>query len=168
MALKDRGFNVVCGDVPPIPTESKAQVVWLSHVLEHLSSFNKVKNFLVECSNKLEDKGYIIIISPDIFSWKDNFYDADWSHSYPTSLRRVVQALRETGFSIQYKSTHTATITNPILSSIATFVFSLIPIRTLDYFINKLINRDLLHPFYTAYGWRQIYIVGQKKGSVLG
>jgi SAM-dependent methyltransferase len=162
LSLKNDGFNVTCGVVPPFPNDPEIGVIWLSHVIEHCSTYLEARDFIEKAYLALKPGGYIVIISPDILSWKTEFWNVDWSHSFPTSLRNCSQILNDAGFSIVFQSYHTATIFQPIIQFIINLVFRLIPYRFLDFIISPFTKRPLFYAFMTLFGWRQIYLVGKK------
>lgn len=63
-AGKERGVsNIYYGALKDIPAESKADLIYLNHVFEHM---NHPLDFLQECKSRLADGGRIVIIVPDV------------------------------------------------------------------------------------------------------
>lgn len=97
--LRAKGFDVGCSCIPPFPPDGKdIHLIWISHVLEHAQSPLEAREMVLAAFNRLPPNGYLVVISPDFLSWKMNFWDADWSHGYPTTLQRVSQLFTEAGF----------------------------------------------------------------------
>lgn len=71
--------------------DSSYDVIIISDVFEHLNGTNDAKIFISETERVLKNMGYIFIISPDFFDWGLDFWNCDFSHSNPTSIRRVIQ-----------------------------------------------------------------------------
>jgi hypothetical protein len=157
------GHQVLPATIPPIPAGEPVQVIWLSHVLEHASSYVEAKQMLMACHDRLDAGGYVTIIAPDIHHWKEEFWSVDWSHGFPTSLNRVEQILSETGFSIHRAMHHTFTVTNPLGAWSISMLFRwCLPVNLLDYFSAKVTGRRFFHAFMSVFGLRQIYVIGRK------
>lgn len=161
--LQSSGHKVFAATIPPIPAGDAVQLIWLSHVLEHAASYPEAKKMLQACHDRLDEKGYVIIIAPDVLHWKEEFWSVDWSHGFPTSLNRVEQLLSETGFSIHKSMHHSFTLTNTFLAWFISVSFRLFfPVNLLDYFFRRYKNRQFAHAFMSVFGLRQIYLIGQK------
>jgi hypothetical protein len=160
--LQQAGYAITQATIPPIPTGHPVQVIWLSHVLEHAATFLEARGMLEACYNRLEPTGYIVIIAPDLFSWKSFFWSVDWSHGFPTTLARVEQLLNEVGFTIHRSMHHTCTMTNSCLAYLLSFLFSLFPTKILDHISATLIGKRLASNFMAVFGLRQIFIIGKK------
>ncbi len=166
LRLRARGLEVIAGSIPPIPDGGPVQIIWMSHFLEHAATFLEARQMMEEAYRRLEEGGYVVIISPDCHSWKTHFYDVDWSHGYPTALKRTEQLLRETGFSIFYSRHHTATCFHPVGVFFLTGVFRLLPVNLLDGLVENFTGRPLVRAFMILLGWRQIFVVGRKTASL--
>jgi SAM-dependent methyltransferase len=166
LKLRAQGLDVVSGSIPPIPDGRPARIIWMSHFLEHAATFLEARQMVEEAYRRLEEGGYVIIISPDCHSWKNHFYDVDWSHGYPTALKRTEQLLQETGFAIFYSRHHTATFFHPIGVFFLTGVFRLLPVKLLDVLAENFTGRPLVRAFMVLLGWRQIFVVGRKTASL--
>lgn len=161
--LQKTGYRVTAATIPPIPQGEPVQVIWMSHVLEHAVSYKEAKNMLLACYDRLDRDGYVVIIGPDLFHWKIEFWSCDWSHGFPTTLNRVEQLLNETGFSVFKSMHHACTLTNSFCAWFFSCFFRLFPINLIDYIFVKLTKRTLYHSFMHVFGLRQIYIIGKKK-----
>lgn len=96
-------FNVKKARVPPIPfKKSEFDVVIHSHVLEHMESAKKAYDFLSECNKVLKSDGIMVFRCPNILTWGRDFWDVDYTHSFPTSPTRVNQLLYDCGFKIKH------------------------------------------------------------------
>lgn len=161
--LQQAGYRVTAVTVPPIPKGKPVQLIWLSHVLEHSSSYIKAKQMLLACYNRLDNGGYVVIIAPDIHHWKEYFWSADWSHGFPTSMPRVEQLLNETGFSVYRTMHHTCTTTNSFFAWFLSLFFRIfIPINFFDYIFKCFFKKTFCHSFLYIFGLRQIYVIGKK------
>ena len=99
--LIDDGFIVINIKVPPINLSDKFNLIYLAHLLEHMESLSKAEMLISDIRNTLTDKGFVVIISPNYLSWKNDFWNCDYTHNYVTSPRRVIQLLTNNGFEIK-------------------------------------------------------------------
>ena len=98
--LKGDGFAITSTLVPPVPFETHAfDVVYCAHLLEHMESLTRVQQLVVEVGRVLEPRGLFALVSPNFNDWRREFYD-DYTHSYPTTPRRVSQLFSNNGFEI--------------------------------------------------------------------
>jgi len=162
--MRTLGFEGECAEAPPLPLNTpQADLFWLSHLIEHVGDCTKARQLLSEIRGKLVPGGYIVIIAPDILSWKQEFWNVDWSHQFPTSPYRMEQLLHETGFEILRCGTQTCTVINPILAFILDLVHKLIPYNLLDHLLFRpLFKRRLAYSWMGVFGWRQIFMIGKK------
>lgn len=151
LMAREKGLNVELGKAPPIPKHN-FDTVWLSHVLEHNSTSMEARNMIEDIYNSLNSGGHLVLISPDILSWKQEFWNVDWSHGYPTSIKNVSQMFKDAGFKIIYSGY--------INRNLLTW---LIPHRLLDFLISPFTNRTLFYSFKSLFGWRQFMIIGEKR-----
>ena len=106
-ALAGQGFDVMCGQVPPVPVqapESGFGLIYSAHLLEHLPGSQAVHRLLLECSELLGDHGVAAMLFPDAMAMGEHFWNCDYTHSFPTTERRVAQAMADAG--LQVIATH--------------------------------------------------------------
>lgn len=102
-ALGGEGLRVTCGKVPPVPVtppEGGFGLVYSSHLLEHLPGSQAVHELLVDCGGLLGKDGVLALLVPDAMSLGKHFWNADYTHSFPTTERRVSQALADAGLEL--------------------------------------------------------------------
>lgn len=161
-ALTNQGFNVICSTIPPFPhLEAGVDIIWLSHVIEHSPDYIRAREALGAAYEKLNPGGFVVVICPDYISWKQNFYDIDWSHGFPVTLKRLNQILTDVGFNISFSAHHTATLING-LGSFLHLLIKLIPVRVLDWISLKLTRKTFCTSFMSMFGWRQIIVIARK------
>lgn len=98
--LRERGFNITEGYCPPIPFEENSfDIVFSSHVLEHMSGPQDAYEFFAECRRVLKPDGQLITIAPDASRMGKFFWDCDYTHVFPVTGRRLSQLLTDAGFS---------------------------------------------------------------------
>jgi len=58
-------------------------------VFEHLNDTREAQRFVSEAKRVLRRGGILFILSPDFMDWAADFYNCDFSHSNPTTVRRT-------------------------------------------------------------------------------
>jgi len=162
-SLKAAGHNITPATIPPIPAGETAHVIWMSHILEHATTYTQAKDMLLACHERLDTDGYVVIIAPDLYHWKERFWSWDWSHGFPTTVSRVEQLLHETNFSVHCSMHHTFSITHPAAAwFISTFFRFCLPVGLIDYFFQRYTGHRFCQAFMSVFGLRQIYLIGKK------
>lgn len=86
--------------LPEICYRYNWNTIYCAHVLEHLPNRDVVVRTL-ENMYMLSEKGARIIITvPDYLSWRNDFWDVDYTHTIPFTIRRMEQIASETGYRI--------------------------------------------------------------------
>lgn len=160
--LRVGGFNVCCGKRIG---GGVFGVVWLSHVLEHCVDSGEARELISNIYGSLREGGCVFVVCPDLLHWNNYFFDVDWSHNYPTTLRRVNQLLIDCGFSVGYSKHFIWGSTNPLIVFFGGVLSRLIPFGFLDLFFVRVFGRPLCYSFMTLFGWRQIILIGKKEVS---
>jgi hypothetical protein len=159
--LRRQGFDVQAAAVPPLPPGPAVGVVWMSHMLEHAPTYRDARAIVAAAAERLAHGGHLVVIGPDVLSSRGGFWDSDWSHGFPTSLRRVAQLLGEAGLQVVAKRHHTLTV-DGAWATVLSGLLRLVPCRLLDAALERLTGRPLAYSFMTLLGWRQIFVVGRK------
>jgi SAM-dependent methyltransferase len=98
--LKGQGFQVMDGSLPVLPeVERKFDLVFMGHVIEHLKDYTEVLKSFENLKKVLKNNGYIILLYPEVTKTRWLFYH-DYTHSYPTSIRRVEALLKDSGYEV--------------------------------------------------------------------
>lgn len=163
--LRADGFAVNAAEIPPFPSGEPVQVVWMSHVLEHALDHRHAMQMVRAAHERLDPGGHLVIIGPDLLSWRQEFWNCDWSHGYPTSRRRVEQLLAEAGFRTVASRSHVSTFDNVVVVTVLAALFRLVPYRLIDALLVRIMGRDMAYSFMGVYGWKQILVIGQKPGA---
>ena len=76
-------------------------------VFEHLNDAQAAQRFVAEARRVLRPGGILFILSPDLMDWKEDFYNCDFSHSNPTTVRRthemfINEKLATVGYAYSY------------------------------------------------------------------
>lgn len=97
--ILQRKFSVKAKRVPPFDDDDKTyDIVVSSHVLEHTNGPPEIMNLLKDIHRILKDGGYFLAAMPNFYDLGPLFYDADWTHGYPTSPLRITRLCQDTGF----------------------------------------------------------------------
>jgi SAM-dependent methyltransferase len=76
-------------------------------VFEHLNNGQDAQLFISEAQRVLKRAGIITILSPDYLDWGRDFYNCDFSHNHPTTVRRTTQLFSNYGIEcLCYKYTY--------------------------------------------------------------
>jgi SAM-dependent methyltransferase len=101
--MQRRGIVARVCDVPPIPVaKGSVAAVVASNVFEHFDGYRNAEKFLRDCNDVLTNSGKLYIVVPDVYDDMPDFFDACYSHSYPTTAGRVINILEDNGFKILY------------------------------------------------------------------
>jgi SAM-dependent methyltransferase len=77
--------------------DSSYDLIILSNVFEHLGGSAEAQTFIAEAARVLSDGGMLFLLSPDYRDWGNDFFNCDFSHTNPTTVRRVTQMLQNAG-----------------------------------------------------------------------
>jgi len=81
----------------------RTDVFYAAHVFEHFNNHCDITEFILSAKRTLENSGIFVTIFPDYKSWKDDFWDVDYTHTVPITENRMSQILYDNGFGIIYK-----------------------------------------------------------------
>jgi SAM-dependent methyltransferase len=143
-----------------LPKLGKYDVVYMSHVLEHCPSWLEARQLLDDCRMVLNNGGSLVIVSPDVLNWKFEFWNVDWSHGYPTSIRNISQLCSDVGFTNIKAMHHRNGSSNIVVRSLFA-VLAKIPHRIVDRVITPdryQLGDGLVYSWKAIFGWRQILI----------
>ena len=135
-------------------------VVWMSHVLEHCPNWLEARTMISSVGNRLAENGTAVNISPDFMNWRREFWNVDWSHGYPTTIRNVSQLVDDVGMRVVNSKLHRLGSVSIFARGIATLI-CLIPHRLVDRILTPdryKIGDGLAYSWKGVFGWRQILI----------
>ena len=112
--LRQEGFSISVAVVPPLPSGEKCNAIIIQHVLEHMRETDEALALLCQCVERLTPGGLLIVCSPDITVMRDDFFDCDYTHSFPTSARRLEQIFHDAGLTVVDGGLQNALGTNSI------------------------------------------------------
>jgi SAM-dependent methyltransferase len=136
-------FDCTLAEVPETENHKFGLVIAI-HVLEHNPDPYSARAFLSKCHDLLSSGGKILVICPDYNSYRDLFYNVDWSHGYETTIPRVGSLLEDTNFKADLLQGMRASFTNPIAKGAISIVSWIFPTRFLDQVTNRLFSQSML------------------------
>ena len=113
--LKNDGFAVTVSMVPPLPVGERRNVVVMQHVLEHMRGVDEALALVCQCVERLVPGGLLIVCGPDITVMKEEFFDCDYTHAFPTSGRRLRQVFHDAGLTVLASGLQNALGTHPFV-----------------------------------------------------
>jgi SAM-dependent methyltransferase len=145
-------------------TDSDFDLIYLSHVLEHCADWVSARSMLLERKGQLANGGVLVVIGPDYLNWKQQFFNVDATHGYPTTLRNVVQLMNDVGLQIEVAKHHRGGHVNWFGRSTYATLSKVIP-TFLDGLISPRRHRlgeGIVYSWKTVFGWRQLIVVARK------
>ena len=109
-------------------------VCMMFHLLEHASDHLHAHEWLKSIYLKIKPGGYVMILCPNIFDYKPYFYDADWSHGYPTTTNRIRDLGVDIGFEVVEALDLRCNSANVFVKTILACVSKLIPTGVVNKF----------------------------------
>ena len=125
------------------------------HVLEHISDKNNAINLLEQCKNKLNKSGLLIISSPDITFFKEDFFGCDYTHSFPLSLYSLKQVFIDLDLQVKFADVRVLTIRGSLAA------------KFVQVFINLLYNLGLIGLFFGEKAYK-VKNLGHASCTVVG
>jgi SAM-dependent methyltransferase len=147
-----------------VPTQ-RFDLIWMSHVLEHSPTWLDARSLVDEAKNRLAPGGSLVVISPDILSWRREFWNVDWSHGYPTSLRNVSQLMDDVGLDV-VDGRHHRNASFFKLTRAVFWLLTSIPHRLVDRLLTPErfhLGDGMCYSWKAVFGWRQIFVVGRQR-----
>lgn len=163
--MADLGFSGHLGLINEIPDQGeKYDLIWMSHVLEHSPTWLDARTMVQSARSLLADGGSLVVVSPDILSWRREFWNVDWSHGYPTSVRNVSQLFSDVGFGdVVAKHHRNASFSRLHRAVIAPL--TLVPHGIVDRLLTpgrSAVGDGMVYSWKAVFGWRQIMVCGTK------
>jgi len=161
--ITSEGFTGICGTTANLK-EIRASTIWMSHVLEHSPTWCDARNMLAHLSDLAPHGTRLVIIGPDVTSWRTEFFNCDSTHGYPTTLRNVMQLVQDVGFTVSYARHHRLASWSPVVRFIALALY-LIPWKLMDRFVihHKRAGRSgFFYNFKVNFLLRQICVIACK------
>ena len=141
--LRSRGLEVHEGYVPPLPVgvQGRFSTCYLLHVLEHMPDHGAASALFQQMRETLLPGGTFVIACPDAVRWGSDFYDCDYSHSFPLTRRRLRQIVVDHGFEVVHQTIYCGPVFGTIGLPLAWLARLLYP-RFVDGLVGEHIPKD--------------------------
>jgi len=160
--LIKKGYSINRTFVPPLPEGiGKFNYCFMLHIIEHMKDMYTASKLIEDVSNHLTKNGKLIMASPDYSKWKTDFYDCDYTHHLPFTIRRLRQMLINLDFQIVRETIYIG----PIFGYKALplyWIIRLLYSRTIDEIFNRFIKNDIWYRGYLTF-LPSLLIIAQKK-----
>jgi len=101
-ALAAKKVRVVASVAPPLPFPADGfDVVFAAHVIEHMPTVTKAIELVDEMVRVCRPGGLVCLAAPDVRAWRFDFWNADYTHNYVTSPRRLEQLFHNAGLRVE-------------------------------------------------------------------
>lgn len=102
--------------VPPLPFASDTfDVAFAANFLEHMLDFRHAFDLVGEMTRVVRSGGLVCHSVPNAMEWGLQFWNGDYTHSFPTTPRRVVQLYQDAGLT----DLHLYPLSGPWIGSLA-------------------------------------------------
>jgi SAM-dependent methyltransferase len=99
--LREQGFAVREATLPPFPPDLEpVDLLYASHLVEHLPGPDAVLSFLLHARALLRPGGRLVLVYPDARWMRMDFWESDYTHQWPSTPRRVAQVARDAGLAV--------------------------------------------------------------------
>lgn len=161
--LIKKGFNIITSKAPPIPILSKKfDIIYMNQVFEHMNNIEMAQKMIEECYRLLKKGGVLCIISPDYLTWKEEFFNGDYTHNYATTTRRLKEIYCDNGLEIEYINYTAGPFFGDIMTSLLGTFSRLLCRPNLIHFITfGLIPEERIYKVRTTF-LRSFIVVGSK------
>ena len=161
-SLRARGVNIICSLVPPLPDLGrKFDLVLMVNVMEHMNGLEQALEVARQVRRVLNPGGKFLIHSPDYLSWRQQFFNCDFSHNYVTTRRRLDQLLVDAG----YEDVRSCYVSGPLrgpVCHIASGIASRLPFGALDALFPRCPVCSRLYKLQLTFS-RRVLITGTNK-----
>lgn len=161
---EQRGLTIIEEALPNLRSlpDSTFGAVFSMHVLEHATSYIEARTWCSEMARVVSPGGAILVAAPDVRDYGQNFWDADWSHGYPTTPQRVAQVLRDLGLCVEFEGSMHLGRVSGISAVLAHLISALLPTRLGDLVTRRVVGRPLASGFKIATLWGLVFVVARR------
>ncbi|MBL7196620.1 MAG: class I SAM-dependent methyltransferase [Candidatus Omnitrophica bacterium] len=160
-SLKEKALNVISEEFCDATFEDKKfDIIYLSHVIEHVDTRFEAVNLISTCYKKLKEGGIIMINAPNVLSHKFDFWLADYTHNFVTTPLRVKTLLIDCGFNCIYEQRTVLLFRNLFILKLIQLLFHITP----DFIIELIANRFFAKGkgYFRIFGHENFSIVAKK------
>ena len=100
---------------PPLPMPDESyDLVIMCDVFEHMNDARVAGEMIAEVRRVLKPGGLFFVLCPDYLHWREEFFNCDFSHSNPTTVRRMNQMFFNHGLETVATTYHYTFLTGPV------------------------------------------------------
>ena len=159
--LRKRGVFVAIAYAPPIPAKDEEFDAVVAHnVIEHMTDFSAAIRFLSEMARVTRGDGLVCINSPDYLATNRHFWDADYTHNFPVTMRRLNQMFSDQGLEIVNRTYFSGPISG-ISAIFASWVARLFPAEGIRFFAGFTTFSNRIHRLRMTF-LRNVFVIGRK------
>jgi hypothetical protein len=106
-----KGIDCVQCFVPPFPeglAPGSFDFVLMSHVLEHFRDYREVMAVFEGVRGLLAAGGRFVLFYPDLRDYGVDFFEADYTHTFPAARDNVRDLLADCGFAVEVEDSYRA------------------------------------------------------------
>lgn len=167
-SVGEAGGEVVRAAAPPVPLGDGAfDLVYASNVLEHMPDYLRALELLAEMKRVCAEGGYVVIHVPDLLSMGLRFWDAEYSHGFPTTRRRMLQMCQDVGLDV-VAAEHFSGFLGGWTGAVANVFARMFPVRLASVLCLGKVSAESWHKTSSAMV-RSIFLIAEKpKGGWRG
>jgi 2-polyprenyl-3-methyl-5-hydroxy-6-metoxy-1,4-benzoquinol methylase len=160
--LIGQGHPIKRAFIPPLPEGiGKFDCCFMLHIIEHMKDMLLASKLIEDVSDHLLENGKLILTSPDYTRWKTDFYDCDYTHHLPFTIKRLRQLLSNLDFQVVHETIYVGPIFGykglPLY-----WIIKLLYCRTLDELFSRYIKNDIWYRGYLTF-LPSILVIAKKK-----
>ncbi len=160
-ALRKSGVSIAISYVPPIPAkDEKFDAVVVHNVIEHMPDFSAAIRFLGEIVRVTRGNGLVFINSPDYLAATRHFWDADYTHNFPVTMRRLNQMFRDQGLEIVNKGYFSGPISGGS-ATLASWSARCFPVEGISFLLGSTSFTNRIHRAQMTF-LRNVFMIGRK------
>jgi SAM-dependent methyltransferase len=164
--LKNQAIPTVVSLVPPIPfSDNQFDAVVASHILEHMPEYNTANRFISELIRITSPDGLLCINCPDFVVAGSLFWDADYTHNFPVTMRRLIQMYKDHCVEIVYSSYFAGTIQG-ILATPIGWIARYFPEKLIEAVLKPLLIPGQIHRTRMTF-LRNVFVIGRVSNQII-
>ena len=159
--LSRRGYDIAMTNVPPLPFVSdNFDAVVALNVLEHMPDLPRAFDFVGEMVRVVRSGGLVCINCPDFLATGYLFWDADYTHNFPTTKNRLNQLLSDHKLNIVDDTYFSGPISGELATPLS-WMAKIFPETIFTKFLGRWFNHDRIRRARLTF-LRNIFVIGRK------
>jgi SAM-dependent methyltransferase len=161
LKLMSQGFKIINACVPPLPPGlGKFDICFALHLFEHLKTMNEAGSLIKDIGEHLNPQGRLVLATPDYLRWGKDFFNCDYTHTLPFTLKRLSQLIVNSDFEIQHADIYVGNVFG--LGGIPLYwMAKLAYFRTIDALLYNSLRSDSWYRAYLTF-LPNLFVVANK------